>query len=395
MVPESLIFMWQGSNASIPANWERETDLDGYYLHAAIGDTAGTTGGSANHTHTESAHYHTFTAGASSGTITKDTGVELKKPCAEVNHTHSSTNSNTATETLATANNTPSYYTVIFIKPSDANRAGVPADAWAFWDDDSTVATGWTADAAANSRLIKAAAAAADGGGTGGDNGSHTHSASAAHTHAAKNSASETGSNYRSGSDGAAAHTHSVSLNSGSGADTLSGTGFPAYDTLAIIENDTGGESLPSGLIGLYLGLIADIPANWSQKTITNGYDMLMGTGTIGNIGTTGGARTHGHTGQDHKHTPTAGAASAVVGVNTVGLSSKASAGHTHTWTIGDTTPTISDTTARQHYPSYIEVILLKYTAPVVTGTPKQVSLSPRLVRFGDEDSNPLMRGLN
>ena len=361
MIPTTLRFFWPSTAASIPANWVRDTDYDGYYLHVATGDTAGTTGGSATHTHTESSHTHTFTAGAGSGAIIQDYGIEIKKPCAYVTHTHSSTVSNSATETLGTASNAPSYYEIIVIKPNDSSRAGVPDDAWALWDDDSGVPTNWTAQAGANSRLLKAAGTGADGGGTGGDSGSHSHSPSASHSHAAKNSNSATGSYYRAGTDGAGNHAHSVSLDSNTGANTSTDAAFPAYDTLAIIQNDTGGEDLPAGVIGGYGGVIASIPADWEQVALTAGYDMIMGTGTLGNIGTTGGARTHGHTGNNHRHAYTAGSATVLMGTNAIGLNWKSSAGHTHTWTIGDTSPVINDTSAREHYPSYIELILLKY----------------------------------
>jgi hypothetical protein len=366
LVPTTLKFFWPSTVVSIPANWVRDTTLDGYYLHAATGDTAGTTGGFATHTHTENSHTHSFAGGASAGYYTTDTSILPKNLVSYTGHTHTTTTSNAATETLAAINNSPSYYEVIAIKPNDSNQTGVPISGWALWDG-ASAPTNWTATAEVNSRLFKISADSATGGTSGGSTGSHAHSASAQHGHAATTSASSAGTGNKDGTDGASTHTHDVTLSSGNGASTTSGTAFPVYDTLGVIQNDTGSASLPSGIIGIYSGLIANIPADWVQKSLTSGCDMIMGTGTLGSIGTTGGALVHGHSGANHNHSSTAADASARKGLIVSGTSSRPTYNHTHTWTIDNTAPVINNTASKEHYPPYIEIILLKYNPSTST----------------------------
>ena len=56
-VPNGVIFIWTGTNASIPTGWERVTTLDGRYIKAtANAVNPNVTGGNATHTHTSTAH---------------------------------------------------------------------------------------------------------------------------------------------------------------------------------------------------------------------------------------------------------------------------------------------------------------------------------------------------
>lgn len=66
-LPNSVIALWDGTNASIPAGWTRYTAMDGFFPKgAAVGEVL-TTGGSATHTHTaicqpiQNSHVHLVT----------------------------------------------------------------------------------------------------------------------------------------------------------------------------------------------------------------------------------------------------------------------------------------------------------------------------------------------
>ncbi len=62
----------------------------------------------------------------------------------------------------------------------------------------------------------------------------------------------------------------------------------------------TGGGSLPSGIICMWHGLLANVPAGWAICDGNNGTPDLVAKfvkGATGEAGTTGGAATHTHTG--------------------------------------------------------------------------------------------------
>src|SRR3990167_4220179 len=62
-VPVGVKFLWFGTNASIPANYSRDTSFDSrYFKGTAAGVDPAVTGGATTHTHTSNAHNHTQNA---------------------------------------------------------------------------------------------------------------------------------------------------------------------------------------------------------------------------------------------------------------------------------------------------------------------------------------------
>lgn len=133
-LPNSVVGIWGGTNATIPANWSRVTSLDDNFpKHAnADGESLVTTGGGATHTHTASdcqptqnSHTHTVTAGAGD-TIADTTGTfALVTRLSPTNHTHTWTVTSTVATNQATAVSIdvsaseaayPLYRTIILIK---------------------------------------------------------------------------------------------------------------------------------------------------------------------------------------------------------------------------------------------------------------------------------------
>lgn len=110
-LPNSLILLWGGTHAGIPANWSRFTSMDGNFLKGANadGESDVTTGGATTHTHTASScqptvssHSHTNTDPGPSATVNNILGSPLAT-VAEDYHTHTWTVDNTVPTTVATS----------------------------------------------------------------------------------------------------------------------------------------------------------------------------------------------------------------------------------------------------------------------------------------------------
>ena len=331
-VPAGLIFIWNSTNASIPANWDRETKLDAQFIKGTA-DTVDpdVTGGTATHTHTAAAHTH---ADVHTHTITINActklygGVETgsgSNYSVEL-HTHTAScgaisggGLSSITSTYSEISNNPPYYEVIFIKPSDGAQTGVPNNACAL-SDNSSLPSGWTEVTALRNKFLRGAATDGNAGGTGGSTTNvhdltHTHVV-AAHDHANTTSGTPSSTGGASGSDSnacsSASHTHTINVDAQSSNIsatapqlTTSETVEPAYKTLVVIKNETGVNSLPIGIVGLWLGILADIPAGWSEVTgMRSKY--LKGAASTATVGATGGANTHTHASQAHIHTASA-----------------------------------------------------------------------------------------
>jgi hypothetical protein len=278
---------------------------------------------------------------------------------------------------------------------SDGTTA-IPAGAYAYFDR-ATLPTGWTQPTGLYSpegKFLRGSPTGQDapswinGGYT-----THVHTdthnhVTDGHVHAAANSAVNTGtatnlvdlSSTGYARDG---HHHALSIGAkvstlAAGVESLSAEdGFPEWEKLLVIENSTGGADTPAGVIGLWLGSLASIPAGWTVKSSTQ--DFLLGAANSGEIGATGGATTHNHANTPHAHTlaahkvtsVTAGGADSVCYAAAGSGGTRSTTGHTHTWTAGDSstqsvsTETISWTAcaSKAAYPPYIEVILIR--APV------------------------------
>lgn len=337
-VNENIIFIWSGTNASIPTGYSRETALDGKFPKGEVyDDDPGNTGGLATHTHTSPAHSHTLgshthsvslaasTAGGNSTGSTSSGGPSS-------NHGHVAATSgaqqngvlSSETASYASTNSEPPYKEVIFIK-SDGTQ-GIPDDVIALFDK-TTLPTGWqicdgnnnTPDY--NNKFLKGAAASGDAGGTGGAT-THTHTIShthteTGHTHARFNSggySATTDFETASGTaDSVQSHNHWIDLlinTVGVSGTPTSGTGsnLPSYKRLLAIQNQNGADDLPRDVIGLWIGTVASIPNGWKRVAGMSELHLYV-TSDTGAINDTGGSNTHthsdshSHTGGSHTHT--------------------------------------------------------------------------------------------
>jgi len=131
-LPDSSIAIWASTAASIPTNWERYTNMDGYFLKSAANTgEIGTTGGANQHLHTASAcqpiqnsHSHTPSdSGAIPGATGDGSGIQIST--ADAGHYHDWTDAGaTATNNSISVTidnctnkaNYPPYYECLFIK---------------------------------------------------------------------------------------------------------------------------------------------------------------------------------------------------------------------------------------------------------------------------------------
>lgn len=415
VIPSDIIFMWPSTNASIPAGWSRETNLDDKFIQGspAAGDGDLTTArGAANHSHNESGS-HTPTQNSHTHTVSSNTYTAPKTDpgtlTERTSHSHTSSTSAGATGTnqsasilVDNATNDLSFVRVIFIK-SNGTPTGVPSNAYAFFESDSLPAS-WTR--VQGNRYVKGATAGGDGGGTGGSNThthtspSHTHTQNS-HSHAAANSTNATGTTDDCIDDpviprARSTHVHSMSLNSGTPTNQAftvtinSGDSEPVYKKLNLINNGTGAADLPTSIVGLWGGTNAAIPADWERVT---GMDAMFpknananGESTV----TTGGGTTHTHTTNGclpvqntHNHGSTDNGVddTGQTGPDYVVLKGKGvltDLGHAHTtWTIGSTvatnnsaTVTIAANSSESHYPPYRRTIFVRYAPAAAVTVP-------------------------
>lgn len=365
-LPETVSCLWPGSIASIPEGFIRETVYDGFYIHVASGtDTPLVTGGFLNHGHIANSHYHTMVAGSGGSAYDKDAAGTSTYRTSLSTHIHASANSAVVTVTINADNNTPSYYEFIAIKPSSTTRNGIPLLACGLWGDAYVPPTNWDLIDSGNNRLIKIAAASLGGGLVGGVSG-HTHTENAhGLVHSANSSnASANNINNTEGSEFAGiSHYHVLTVNSATEI-LISSTTLPAFETLGLVKNNTGSESLVSGLILLCSG--GDAPDGWERKNLTVDFDMIACTNLTENITVTGGNRVHLHSATEHNHTIIQGEPTVFNG--NVGMTAAASSafGHEHVWTISTSGSIINNCTSKASYPLYITSILLKCTDPTL-----------------------------
>lgn len=348
-IPAGVILIWAGANAAIPAGWERETTLDGRFPKAANDAEPNVTGGNATHTHTSPSHTHTLNAHTHTYTLSTTTAGNYSDNTNNAivyttilrnNHFHTGTSgAAVGGTTQATAvtygafSNDPPFYSPIFIRSTGVSD-GVPDDVIALFND-ATPPTSWeicdgdlgTPDL--RNKYLKGAATDADAGATGGSTTNshditHTHTVNN-HTHAAANSGGPQGHESKDGFTDqtidsiSTSHVHSVSLLDASqpinaNADTLvtAETVEPAHKKLIAIQNQTGAEDKPIGVIGMWLGSVADVPPGWAvcdgdQGTPDLRDKFIKIANTTGEIGDTGGSNTHTHAAQSHSHTSPAG----------------------------------------------------------------------------------------
>lgn len=358
VVPNGVVLIWAGLNNAIPTGYSRFTTLDGQYTKGANASTDPSTGGGAStHTHTSSAHSHsmndhTHTYTTSSADATAGNTGSSAQYSMNGNHYHTGTTGSASggglssvAATYDTVSNDPPYYSVIFIQSNGTKQ--VPNNVIALYDK-TTAPTSWKFCDGANStpdlrnKYLKGATTGADAGSTGGSTTNvhdltHTHTV-ASHTHGDSTSSTPVNSYTRDSQGGSSdlvhvSHTHTVSFNSttvsisaSTPSLTTSETVEPAYTKLAAIQNQSGIQSLPRGIIGLWFNTLASIPRGWVLCDGQNGtVDMrsrhLKICNSTSEIGNTGGSNTHTHASQTHTHTATgththSGSVSAHVGSN-------------------------------------------------------------------------------
>lgn len=338
-IPTGVIFIWSGTNASIPAGWTRETSLDGKFPKGTASLTnPNTTGGSATHTHTSSSHTHTMAdhghttqigIGQGGGSTTSPNG----DGGSRIVHTHPDTTSGSIANvsvsstaiTYGSVSNNPPYYDVIFIKPSTP-AGGLPDQAIGFSDDagfsnNTGKYNGYYQCDGTNStpnltgKYLRGAGTGADAGTTGGSttnihNIDHSHTQS--HNHFNATAGQSTSESYKYDNNTPSdmvSHFHSHSVSYGFNSDTVTSSGLtvttsetvePSHKIINAIQNRSGTPYTPVGIIGMWLGTLSAIPGNFELITSMADYYPKINTSSLG---TTGGSNTHTHTGNTHSHT--------------------------------------------------------------------------------------------
>lgn len=410
MIAPNVIIPFDGNHADIPAGFVRETSLDGKYPKGTANATnPNTTGGAATHTHTSPAHYHTLAAHTHSGTtgsaVYPDySDREPGSTLTSISHTHTFTtgavsggNTGTTSVTYGAVSNDPPYYTVVFIKSTSYNL--LPANGMVFSSD--TTRPGLTFHAGSAGKFLKGAATGQNAGGTGGSTTNvhsinHTHTTSS-HTHANANTANNTLTvNYASGSgDSVGTHRHlattgagTQAINSFSGSLTTTETVQPAYRTLNVFKNATGGSLVPLiGDIAIWLGSLESIPIGWilcdgenDTPDMRGRYVKANATATTSSIG---GSNTHTHAAQAHSHTGNGshshtvsfgnyGANLGRSGSDTGGKALKGTHNHNSTSVSSTVNYNSANTTANSssNEPEYRTVAYIQMRTPPATGQP-------------------------
>jgi len=367
IIKNGIIFIWVGTNASIPSGWSRVTGLDGNYPKGtAVATNPNVTGGSATHshassahTHTASDHTHTISVASTTATGTGSGGSGQPSIHNHANFTSGSVASFTCdspSATYASVSNDPPYLEVIYITPTTYTFF-LPSGVVGLGD--SAVPSGFNVCDGSNgtpnlvAKYLKGVTGGGDAGGTGGSTTnihplSHTHTTS--HGHASATSAgpsANTISNSGSGTVPTTTHTHAVTLpapsSNNASTDTPSTTTTetvePAYKKLLAIQAPDN-KKAPNNIIAMWLGTLASIPIGWVLCDGSNGtQDMrdkhLKITATLGEVGNSGGSNTHAHSASGHTHTLTASTHSTSVShsssgktVTSSGSTTKGETGH-------------------------------------------------------------------
>ena len=303
-----------------------------------------------------------------------------------------------ATTTWQSVNQEPPNHEVIFIKPSGSS-ASIDDDVCVYWNEADPPSgfehcDGDEGTPDLRNKYLKGATTDGDAGSTGGGlthqhTVTHGHTANS-HTHSG-NSGQRDGSGNRGVPGGVTGstqtHTHVVSLSGTTDAvsdfvKTNAGSGDTveiAYKKLAIIQNKSG-DTLGTkvGLIGMWLGTLANIPNGWTLCDGTNDTPDLRSKfikiiNTTGQLGDTGGSNTHVHSNVSHTHVATGththsgstGQASASISTDTGGEGYTPNT-HTHNLTsVSSTTGVYADTNltsgnAVNHEPAYRTVAYIQ-----------------------------------
>lgn len=417
-IASGITIGWPSTIASIPSpGWTRVTSLDGKHPKQIPNSSTdpGTSGGAAQHHHAEATHNHTIShthitgtnTAASSGTAqdtasgTPDAAIDAHVHAIGVVAASTDTSGAESNNNTDDKDNDPARWDTIWIE-SDGTPTTIPNGAITFWNN-ATLPPSWTQPTNGKNKFLRGAATSGDGGGTGGGS-SHTHAGSHHHSSAHVHPSGTTGngpnlSNANTTTNNLVAtdthnHGYSVSTNNfgdstdGNIATTGSATPEPPWIKLAIIQSP--GDTPPTGMIALWLGLLANIPQDWilcngsngtpnlCQGLFVKGCDLLtelLGTGgTTTHAHTAGGTHTHTWTSSAHTHDLTINATATFTGA-TGTAQTMASAAHTHpgtvsgaagALTVGTANPSITDSVSGAHDPLNVTVAYIQY-APAIT----------------------------
>lgn len=416
--------LYPGTEASLSGKgWSRVAaaeNFDSRFLSAADGEGGGLGGASSHghvcyaHGHTGVAHLHEVEADPSpddTSTTAGDTGDAYNYSGATA-HAHDPAYSSLATITYQTTVATisdyageirPPCYQMLVIKPDDGNQE-LPVGACGFLDQ-SSVPSGFTkCDGSGGTpnlsdKFIQGADSGDSGGGdTGGTSDTHYHEPAADHTHTVNThthaaallgeanpsvlASTDTGiTNAR----GAYHHQKSLLASSGGALSTDSAGNTsavavePAHVKLYCVQNTGASANTPDGIILIWVGIIADIPAGWSLCDGTgNTLDLrsrqIKVTNSSGEIGDLAGSNSHSHSQGSHTHTHAShsdhliGAERDIATVKTLAGSAATvleKTAHNHTWNVDPTTATMIaggalGTTSNDHRYLYREVCFVK-----------------------------------
>jgi len=404
-VPTDGRVFWINTAASIPSGWSRDTDFDDVYLQGVTDDSRGTGGGVHIHTQNHAligvAHTHSVSgASVTPGfTMTRKSNI-FGSTVSALTHGHNASTSASTTITYADDSTSlssfeadPPFVRAIIIKPDTGDKL-IPDGAFCFTDQAEAptgfdiTGSGGTTDY--SEKFILGALAAGDGGGTGGstththDDISHDHPDNL-HGHVFANAGLATSSSKVQSAVTANVLErihHEVSLYSETLSDVSTedvvvdaGSSEPAYMNLLGIENTSGADALPAGVIVGYTGTIASVPDQWEHYARIGARQVRI-VKNANEVGHTGGSNTHDHNLQAHQHTHAGShdhveaeeefeASASEIGTPTVTLPDTTKS-HTHVWTIGSTQPTCQSTGAfscdsADGRAAYQELIFIKY----------------------------------
>lgn len=462
----------RGAEGSDEAGGTGGADSHGHTEQTAGVNHTHTLGSTGAHTHTTNAggvHDHGLGAtyyGSSSGGNQISKGLSDGSHSHTVNsggsHTHTSGNPNAGwtshSHTVNSSDGRPPYYEVLFIQAGTggANLANGIVFIWTGLKAD--IPADWAEKTELREQFLRGAPNATDAGGTGGAT-THTHTTSSegAHTHAASDSQGNhthtfnndawphghdqwspngtpttvmlynwtVGTHQHDTTNSTGAHTHTLASEGSHTHSPAAASSLPAYYDVVFIYCN-GATELSNGIIGIWVGLIADVPSGWSRCDGTGDAPELRGKFLRGvangsEAGGTGGSDSHTHTdgssgshthtqdafstGHQHNETNSTGAHQHGTGSNPIAgatplayYGNDDSAGdHTHTfnndaWSHTHTVSTYS--TTHQHTidsadtrPAYYEVQYIMKTSVIV-----EVSVSESAISVSDSVSILLRR---
>lgn len=344
-IPTNIILIWPGTVETIPTGWTRVTELDGKFIKGSLeGVNPNVTGGQDTHTHTSPTHTHTLVNHTHSGNTARSTndyeshGGNSANSASQDFHYHTYTTDGISGGALSSAityqaaSSLPPFHEVIFIKPTSL-PVGLPDGVVTLYGT-GNIPTNWdicdgeddTPDL--NGKYLRGSAADQDAGETGGAT-THEHEVdhghgSVNHSHTAGHSAvgNSTGTprdrdNFQGGGSVVDInHKHIIYLNNASdtpanytGDAGSAETVEPAHALVRAIQNNSGANSKPRGIIGLWLGSLATIPKGWFLCDGENDTPDLRGyytkiTESEEEVGDTAGQNTHTHAASNsHTHT--------------------------------------------------------------------------------------------